>query len=125
MILKEETNSKLQKVLDIDNMLDVQWWLYKSILSRQPMNLKYYKDWFKLYKTFYEIIEKLDNDSISYFEAVAEIDKILPKLMDSKRALSDIIDEELKVSLDSVVTKLVDGINNIKDILEGNNDERI
>lgn len=125
MVLREETNSKLQKILDIDNMLDVQWWLYKSILSRQPMNSKYYKDWFKLYKTFYEIIEKLDNDSISDFEAAAEINKFLPKLMESKRALYEVLDYELKSSLDSVITKLVDGINSIKDILEGKIDERI
>lgn len=125
MVLREETNSKLQKILDIDNMLDVQWWLYKSILSRQPMNSKYYKDWFKLYKTFYEIIEKLDNDSISDFEAAAEINKFLPKLMESKRALYEVLDYELKSSLDSVITKLVDGINGIKDILEGKIDERI
>lgn len=118
MILKEDSSTKKCRIINIDSMLDIQWWLYKSILSRQPLDSKYYKEWYKLYKEFYMLIEKIETDSIPNFVAIKEFEKILYNIRDAKRTLKDILNVELESHLSIIIEKIIDGINKIINILE-------
>jgi len=119
MIVKENNDSIKAKILNIDALLDIQWWLYKSVLSRKPLDTKYYRDWYNLYKKFYDLSDKIESDEISYFEVAKDYKTIIPRLRDAKSSLKDKISYEDKESLDVIIEKLIDGINKIICILEG------
>lgn len=125
MILKENNDSKLQRILNIDSLLDIQWWLYKSILSRQPLDVKYYKDWFALYKKSYETIEKIESNNITSFMAAREFKQLLSKLAEVKRTTADILSNDIKNNFENIICKISDGIENIISILEEDDDKRI
>lgn len=118
MILKEDNSTKKYRIINIDSILDIQWWLYKSILSRQPLDSKYYKEWYKLYKEFYILIEKIETDSIPDFVAVKEFEKILYSIKNTKRTLKNVLNVELESHLSTIIEKIISGINNIISILE-------
>lgn len=119
MIVKENNDSIKAKILNIDALLDIQWWLYKSVLSRKPLDTKYYRDWYNLYKKSYDLSNKIESDEIAYFEAAKDYKIIISRLRDAKSSLRDKISSEDKESLHIIIDKIIDGTDKMVKILEG------
>ena len=118
MILVEHLEDKKKRILDIDSLLDIQWWLYKSILTKQPIDTKYYRNWFLLYKEFYNLIDKFDSNEIDEYDLNLKLKQFISRIKESKSKLQDVIKSSDLENLDTVLNKLISGIMDIINILE-------
>ena len=62
MLLRESDLNIYQLKLErLVSNADIQWWLYKSILCRQPLSRKPFNDWYGMFRLFSNLVDEFEN----------------------------------------------------------------
>lgn len=112
MKLVENNETLKDKIINIESLASIQWWLYRGALTRQPLSVDYYKTWTKLHNSFYLIIESIENDSAdnSFSQKLKVINN---ELIAQKTILANHIAKDSYDELCTAIDKLTDYINSI------------
>lgn len=116
---------------DIENKLDIlfkycnyQWWLYRGSLSRQSLNLSYYKDWYRLYNKYSNITDSIYDADTLHFESQIKQFQLIENSLDSEREkLKSVLYSGPYNELDICFNKIKSYIDSIIDILRGMSNE--
>lgn len=122
MIIVESLNRNYKD--DIKNIgisLDLQWWLFKSVLCVRALDKSYYIEWYKLYNNFSNLIDdiytKTDN---SYKAMIYDFKNILNNFDRFKSNIKPQLSPKLFDDLCIVIDKLSKGTKDIIEILKDN-----
>lgn len=62
MLLRESDLNIYQLKLErLVSNADIQWWLYKSILCRQPLSRKPFNDWYGMFRLFSNLVDEFED----------------------------------------------------------------
>ena len=114
MLLRESDLNIYQLKLErLVSNADIQWWLYKSILCRQPLSRKPFNDWYGMFRLFsnlvdeFEDVESITIKDISKFSGIkSSIDscatELKPKLSNDVYTEFEVIINKLKKHIDDI-----------------------
>ncbi len=123
MILKENKDLYVSKIEMLIEKSDIQWWLYKSVLCKQPLNKVYFNSWYNLFNQFHLILDDYVEDLEITRGKIDGLKSILSSLDRNFTSLENKISEESKIQLKNVFTKLSDYINELLDLIEKHSTE--
>lgn len=95
-----------------DNLMDIQWQLYRSILSKKSRSLDCYAQYKKQEKEFYDLVYDVATED--EFNRNKRINKLVTSLEDSKSKLKDRLSEEDYRELSICVNKIIDYLKELK-----------
>ena len=120
MSLFESLNqSKEQKITPIERELNLQWILYRSALTQQPIPLVYYKKWKELYNKFYEILNDYVFNEENTNKLIKPFSCITNELEQQDKALSNILSNNAYENFSKAKNRILKGMEKITEICGG------
>lgn len=124
-LIENNISKDLEDKLDtIYKYIDYQWWLYRGSLSRQSLNLSYYKDWYSLYDKFLTIFNSIYESKDNKFESqIKQFYLLKNSLITEKDKLKTILYKEPYAEFETCINKLFEYIDRLVEFLRGIQDE--
>ena len=123
MILREDCDKYTAKIEELVAKADIQWWIYKSVLCKQPLSKFFFNSWYNLFNKFHLILDKYAEDTKISREDLNFLKSIKSNLEKNVKSLERKVSEESINELNNMQNKLNDIINELIELIMKHSEE--
>ncbi len=116
---KDFSQSSIDKINYIETKINIYWWLYRGLLSQQPLTLSYYHVWFENYNNFYEMVYKIEDNEVDEDLSILakKFEDIKYSLESEKTKLIKALPKETYESIEDIFEKIFESVDSIVEII--------